>query len=645
MLTVMAACICSVFYQYVTVKPLTFPTEKQISLTVRAEEITERQDGRLYHFVVTDGELPKGTVLSSYIPHNQTFSCDLWQMAKGEFRVISTDSSYDKSRNILLRATPENVSVSEAASRPWYAFFSDIRTYACDVLYRHLKEDLAGITQAICFGQQDLLSQDTERAFSATGLSHLLVASGMHVAILSQTVLMLLKKTRLSRRIAMVIACVSVVLVMGLCGFGYSILRAGIMQFIVLSAQLFRREADGLNSLGGSMLLILFFQPYAIGDIGLWLSFGATAGLLFFYPLLLPHLYRIRFSPLRHLLDAAAVSVCATLPLLPLFAVCFGEISLISPFANMAVCFVSSPLLSCTYLAVGFSAIPFLDFLAEGLLFIAGLLVAYLSKITSLMAQIPDISAPIAHPFVSALLIGALITLWLFAFFGKKKQIFIGFLCSILLFAGGYTVCTTIAQTTSLTVFNIDNATALLLQKGNHTALVLSTDSEKALDNTVLRLQENGTNRLDYLILANDVAVVSPDALADFTATIPTDRFIRANTTEQTVSELLWDGLSLTGHEDGWLRFSGDFSLLVTPPPSIYADAGTVPNDWLSNTAIVFNRSIPWQFEQPTAAYGILCCDDRDVPFFSNAVTDLPYTVDVNTKDTVITLYDNRIIS
>ncbi len=644
LLAVMAGCICSTFHRYVTVKPLTFPTEKSVSLTVRAEEITEQQSGRFYRFVVTEGDLPQGTVLSSYISHNQTFVCDLWQTVSGKFTVISTDSSYDRSRNILLRATPDNVAVSDTLSRPWYAFFSDIRTYACNVLHRYLSEDLAGLTQAICFGQQDLLPQDTESAFSETGLSHLLVASGMHVAILSQAVLLLLKKVGLSRRKAATIACAAVILVMGLCGFGYSVLRAGIMQLIVLSAYLFRREADGLNSLGGAMLLILFFQPYAITDIGLWLSFGATAGLLFFYPLLLSYLHRVRFAPLRYLLDALAVSVCATLPLLPLFSICFGEISLISPLANMAVCFVSSPLLSCTYLAVGFSVVPFLEFLTEGLLFIAGLLVSYLSQITELMAQIPAISTPVTHPFVSVLLIGALLSLWMFAFFGKKKKILLGFTCSAILFIGSFAVCANIVQTTSLTAFDIGDTTTLFLQKGEQTALILSADSEDGLADTASRLQENGTDRLDVLVLANDVSTISSDSVSNFVTAVPADRVIDTSA-KQAISEPLWDGLSLVTYEGGWLRLYGDFSLLVTPPPNIFSDAGSLPTEWHTNTVVVFNRSVPYSSEKLTAEQGILCCDNGDVPFFSTAFAEFSYMVDINNQNTAITLYDNRIFS
>ena len=44
------------------------------------------------------------------------------------------------------------------------------------------------------------------------------------------------------------------------------------------------RKADGLNSLGLALLLLVLFQPYAACDPGLLLSFAATLGLLTVLP-------------------------------------------------------------------------------------------------------------------------------------------------------------------------------------------------------------------------------------------------------------------------------------------------------------------------------------------------------------------------
>ena len=56
--------------------------------------------------------------------------------------------------------------------------------------------------------------------------------------------------------------------------------RAGIMQILWLTAYFVNREADPVNSLFIACGLILLVNPFSIADIGLWLSFFATLGLI-----------------------------------------------------------------------------------------------------------------------------------------------------------------------------------------------------------------------------------------------------------------------------------------------------------------------------------------------------------------------------
>ena len=65
---------------------------------------------------------------------------------------------------------------------------------------------------------------------------------------------------------------------MGLAGFSPSVTRAGIMMLLYLGGFLLRREPDSLNSLGLAALVILFANPFAAADLGMLLSFSATAG-------------------------------------------------------------------------------------------------------------------------------------------------------------------------------------------------------------------------------------------------------------------------------------------------------------------------------------------------------------------------------
>ena len=69
---------------------------------------------------------------------------------------------------------------------------------------------------------------------------------------------------------------------MGMANFTLSIVRAGITGIIALMSNFVYRRNDIWESLSISLLVILVDNPFAIKDIGLELSFGATIGIIVF---------------------------------------------------------------------------------------------------------------------------------------------------------------------------------------------------------------------------------------------------------------------------------------------------------------------------------------------------------------------------
>ena len=64
--------------------------------------------------------------------------------------------------------------------------------------------------------------------------------------------------------------------------FTPSIVRAGITGIIALMANFVYRKNDTWEALSISLFVILINNPFAIKDIGLELSFGATIGIIVF---------------------------------------------------------------------------------------------------------------------------------------------------------------------------------------------------------------------------------------------------------------------------------------------------------------------------------------------------------------------------
>ena len=99
--------------------------------------------------------------------------------------------------------------------------------------------------------------------------------------------LLLGSRRRLSAGVSMAVLAFYMLVV----GLSPSVVRACIMQAFVLAAPLFKRDSDGLTSLGAALLVILLANPFAAGSISLQLSLRHL-GLVWLSPKLYRNLSR-----------------------------------------------------------------------------------------------------------------------------------------------------------------------------------------------------------------------------------------------------------------------------------------------------------------------------------------------------------------
>lgn len=206
-------------------------------------------------------------------------------------------------------------------------------------------DDVSGLIAAVVLGEREYLGDGDAAALRRAGLSHTVAVSGMHVSFLTSALLFFCR--RRSRLTAALVIPALVFFAM-LTGLRPSVVRAVVMQIFLLLAPVFRRETDGPTSLGAALLLLLAANPYASVNIGLQLSFAATAGI---YLVSSPALERLseRFStdeasaPAKRLrcalcLSAGGVlliSLGATLFTAPLTALYFRSVSLAAVLSGL----------------------------------------------------------------------------------------------------------------------------------------------------------------------------------------------------------------------------------------------------------------------------------------------------------------------
>ncbi len=214
-----------------------------------------------------------------------------------------------------------------------------VRQYIRGLADKFLQGDEAALLLGLALGERSGLSARVQEAFSNTGTTHVLAVSGLHVVLVAFILFLALRIVRIPRRWAALGTCFGLVFYTLLTGSPPSIVRAAIMAVAVLMGGMFERQGNGLNMLGLAGLLILFFWPQSLFDVGFQLSFAATAGILAVTRPIQSQLFKItKNEVLREwLLLPLAVSLAAQIFTAPFLAYHFHKIPTISLLANLVV--------------------------------------------------------------------------------------------------------------------------------------------------------------------------------------------------------------------------------------------------------------------------------------------------------------------
>lgn len=136
----------------------------------------------------------------------------------------------------------------------------------------HFQQADGAMLAAMVTGDRSFLTQDLRAGFERTGSFHLLVVSGLHLAIVAGLVFALARWFRLGRLWAslatvLIASCYAV-----LTGLGQPVLRSLLMVSLYLLSQLIFREKNPLNAIGFAALCLVALQPHAVLEAGLQMT-------------------------------------------------------------------------------------------------------------------------------------------------------------------------------------------------------------------------------------------------------------------------------------------------------------------------------------------------------------------------------------
>ncbi|MDZ7343361.1 MAG: DNA internalization-related competence protein ComEC/Rec2 [candidate division KSB1 bacterium] len=245
------------------------------------------------------------------------------------------------------------------------------------------------LLRGLLIGERDEISKEVIEAFAQTGLIHILAVSGLHVGFVVLIFFLTLELLRVPRRWRLPFILAGLLFYVYLTGAKPPVVRASLMAAVILIGGSLERDTNIYNSLGVAALVILFWQPLQLFQLGFQLSFAAVLGIAYLYrPLLflLTRVIRLRWRPLRWAVALMAVSFAAQLATLPFTVQAFGRLPLTSIWGNLLIipgAFVSvaSAAAACVF--------SFSTFVSQAFGNVADLVAATMIAFTHWLATIP----------------------------------------------------------------------------------------------------------------------------------------------------------------------------------------------------------------------------------------------------------------
>jgi competence protein ComEC len=221
--------------------------------------------------------------------------------------------------------------VHRIAGRP--ALSARIRT-ALSRASRRLYGARAPMIDALIVGRRGGVDRVLQDRFAESGLVHLLSISGFHVGVITAWIFLLCRLLRAGQVRALVLAAATSVAYVAFLGWPAPAARAAALAVLVAISRARQRRVETNALLSATCLCVLLLDPWAVLDLGAWLSASALWGATTFS----------RWTD--HSLGTAVwwrtlgSSVGATLATAPITAAALGTVAIIGIVLN----FVAIPL-------------------------------------------------------------------------------------------------------------------------------------------------------------------------------------------------------------------------------------------------------------------------------------------------------------
>lgn len=636
--------------------------EKEININAQLVDEPHKSYGVYYYSLETQKINSKDESFKLLLKSSQQLDIQPFDNINCTVIAKKCDNNYYISKNYIYTASADynfDYDTTPAKNYPPYYYAVNTRLAMKDALDVLMPQRLASLSKAIALGDKFSLDSNIRADFSKTGISYLIVVSGRHLAIVTTFIMTLLRKLFKNRYITSFGTIGFILGFMALTGFTSSVIRSGIMLIIFIIGKLIFYEADSLNSLGVAALFLCAINPFAVGDVGMLLSFSATLGIVLFSKRLADYILE-KFGKLsqikivNYIVRAMSVSISAVVAILPISLLAFGSFSPMVLLASLLITPVVSVLIICILLCSVLYYCGILSVFAYPFAFVACVINTFIINVVGALSELKISTIYVEEIYAIIFLCsGAILIALSLIFKNYKINLKYAFFMMVLIVFAGWSV-SVLPKEDTLKVLNSDGGNSVILNSSKGTA-VLSCGGGASKTTDVISEIEKINCPVSFLLVpdnSNYSSRYASDILEEFdseavllydTERTDEETFRRAKTVSslltfkenQEASCNLWNKTTVTAKNvDGgtWEYVkSQDYSILIAPQKS---DCSDLPKEFLT-ADIIISPTCPKNYDMLDCTLFVYTGKQEDLKKYTGCFAEISSKIATTINDNV----------
>lgn len=375
-------------------------------------------------------EILKNKKVITYIDKENTFFAGDIIYIKGSFELPEearnfygfNNRNYLKQKEIYGNVEIENIEYIKC-EKDFYYVLGKIKFSILTKIEKIYKEKYKDVLGKVLFGLNGNIDEEITENFRDAGISHVLAISGLHITYVVLLISFILD--RCIKNIKLKNICISIFLFLFviLTGISPSCIRACLMTIMMIISKLIHRKNNIIISIIFSFLILILSNMYVIYNIGMWLSFFGTLGIVLFNKFL-KLIFKLKMkNKLSKVIDVILVSFSAQILIWPIIMYVFNTTSLTFFVSNIFVSILIGPIVLLGYISIIISYV----FLPVSIIisFVVEILLELLFIIANICSKIPLSKIYIPGKNIIAIFLYYFLILFYILLFKKKKIVFL----------------------------------------------------------------------------------------------------------------------------------------------------------------------------------------------------------------------------